>query len=85
MVNMEIVGKSFKEEFGNLQIEIVVDSNGIYELGFHEKKSEDTIFGLNRNKCLSQISFDDLIQFRKAVNKIIERIENDDNQSIDIQ
>lgn len=78
-IHFEYCDVSFKENVGVNQLEILRKSSDEYELGFLEN-SEDSIYLSPGRAVLTKLKFNELLQLRSAINKLVERIEIDNEQ-----
>lgn len=72
----EYVAENFKEACGEVLIEIVKRKNDIFDLGFHDKDSKESLFENPQITVISGMTLDELIQLKEAINRLIERIVN---------
>lgn len=71
----EYVAENFKEECGNIMIEICKRENGLFDLGFYDKYLKKTLFEEPINIKLTNSTLEQLIEFKQAITTLIERIE----------
>ena len=80
-INFEYSDISFKESVGEITLEILKKSNDDYELGIL-MDSEDSIYSNTEKVILKNIKFNELVQLKIAINKLVERIEIDFHKDV---
>ena len=73
----EYIAENFKVVSGNAMIEVLKRENEIYDLGFHERDSVESLLENPNKIVISDMTLEELVHLKDSIVILINRIEKD--------